>query len=137
MIISMLCVTCLSVVGEAATEGCGGRGMTIGSRSVFCHLISSIPCLVWFIPPISPTWSNVCLLCFGVQRPIPLSEIKVLQPKFDLATSNFPPLPGCVVSTQGEPVLETRMSDVVRGLKVTSDKVRKTPISCFPPDHLM
>lgn len=63
----------------------------------------------------------------GLQRPIPLSEVKVPQPKFDLATSNFPPLPGCAVSMQGEePVLETRMSDVVRGVKVvTSDKVRR------------
>lgn len=49
-------------------------------------------------------------------RPVPLAEVKVSPPKFDLATSNFPPLPGCVVSTQGEPVLENRMADVVRGL---------------------
>ncbi|XP_048856151.1 la-related protein 4-like isoform X3 [Brienomyrus brachyistius] len=46
----------------------------------------------------------------------PLNEVKVPPPKFDLATSNFPPLPGCVVSTQEEPVLENRLSDVVRGL---------------------
>ncbi|XP_054640451.1 la-related protein 4 isoform X2 [Dunckerocampus dactyliophorus] len=45
-----------------------------------------------------------------------LAEVKVSPPKFDLAATNFPPLPGCVVSTQGEPVLENRMSDVVRGL---------------------
>ncbi|XP_028308527.1 la ribonucleoprotein 4Aa isoform X2 [Gouania willdenowi] len=51
-----------------------------------------------------------------IMRPIPLAEIKVSPPKFDLAASNFPPLPGCVISTQGEPVLENRMSDVVRGL---------------------
>lgn len=49
-------------------------------------------------------------------RPVPLAEVKVSPPKFDLAASNFPPLPGCVVSTQGEPVLENRMADVVRGL---------------------
>ncbi|XP_077456584.1 la ribonucleoprotein 4Aa isoform X2 [Stigmatopora argus] len=49
-------------------------------------------------------------------RPVPLAEVKVSPPKFDLATTNFPPLPGCVVSTQEEPVLENRMSDVVRGL---------------------
>lgn len=54
---------------------------------------------------------------------MPLTEIKVSPPKFDLAATNFPPLPGCVVSTQGEPVLENRMSDVVRGLY--RDKVRK------------
>ncbi|KAK6321302.1 hypothetical protein J4Q44_G00082780 [Coregonus suidteri] len=68
-----------------------------------------------------------------ITRPIPLSEIKVPQPKFDLAASNFPPLPGCVVSTQGEPVLETRMSDVVRGLKVTSDKPDVSKESVAPP----
>lgn len=60
------------------------------------------------------------------QRPIPLSEIKVSPPKFDLAATNFPPLPGCVVSTQGEPVLENRMSDVVRGLY--RDKVRQSKL---------
>lgn len=63
----------------------------------------------------------MCLPSF--QRPVPLAEIKVSPPKFDLAATNFPPLPGCVVSTQGEPVLENRMSDVVRGLY--RDKVRK------------
>nr|XP_015199967.1 PREDICTED: la-related protein 4 isoform X2 [Lepisosteus oculatus] len=46
----------------------------------------------------------------------PTSMEKVPTPKFDLAANNFPPLPGCVVSTQGEPLLENRMSDVVRGL---------------------
>ncbi|XP_041097488.1 la-related protein 4 isoform X2 [Polyodon spathula] len=49
-------------------------------------------------------------------RPPALSEIKVQPPKFDLAATNFPPLPGSVVSTQGEPVLENRLSDVVRGI---------------------
>ncbi|XP_029907545.1 la-related protein 4 isoform X2 [Myripristis murdjan] len=59
-------------------------------------------------------------------RPIPLTEIKVPPPpKFDLATSNFPPLPGSVVSTQGEPVPEMRLSDVVRGLKVIDKSVNK------------
>ncbi|XP_068599556.1 la ribonucleoprotein 4Aa [Brachionichthys hirsutus] len=57
-------------------------------------------------------------------RPVPLAEIKVSPPKFDLAATNFPPLPGCVVSTQGEPVLENRMSDVVRGLY--RDKTEQT-----------
>ncbi|XP_030589484.1 la ribonucleoprotein 4Aa isoform X2 [Archocentrus centrarchus] len=51
-----------------------------------------------------------------ITRPVPLTEVKVSPPNFDLAATNFPPLPGCVVSTQGEPVLENRMSDVVRGL---------------------
>ncbi|RXM28316.1 La-related protein 4 [Acipenser ruthenus] len=49
-------------------------------------------------------------------RPPALSEIKVQPPKFDLAATSFPPLPGSVVSTQGEPVLENRLSDVVRGI---------------------
>lgn len=66
-------------------------------------------------------------LCF--QRPVPLTEIKVSPPKFDLAATNFPPLPGCVVSTQGEPVLETRMSDVVRGLY--KDKARRSKLEWF------
>ncbi|XP_061661460.1 la ribonucleoprotein 4Aa isoform X6 [Syngnathoides biaculeatus] len=48
--------------------------------------------------------------------PGPLTEIKVSPPKFDLAATNFPPLPGCLSSIQGESVLENRMSDVVRGL---------------------
>uniref|UniRef100_A0A4W5JQP6 La ribonucleoprotein 4Ab n=1 Tax=Hucho hucho TaxID=62062 RepID=A0A4W5JQP6_9TELE len=70
-----------------------------------------------------------------LMRPIPLSEVKVPQPKFDLATSNFPPLPGCAVSMQGEePVLETRMSDVVRGVKVvTSDMPEVNKESVAPP----
>lgn len=51
-----------------------------------------------------------------IARPAPLAEVKVSPPKFDLAATNFPPLPGCVVSTQGEPVLENRMADVLRGL---------------------
>lgn len=37
-------------------------------------------------------------------------------PKFDLLASNFPPLPGSVVSAPGEPVLESRMADVVKGI---------------------
>uniref|UniRef100_A0A8C8JRG8 HTH La-type RNA-binding domain-containing protein n=1 Tax=Oncorhynchus tshawytscha TaxID=74940 RepID=A0A8C8JRG8_ONCTS len=57
-----------------------------------------------------------------ITRPIPLAEVKVPVPKFDLAATNFPPLPGCVASTQGEPLLENRMSDVVRGLN--RDKVK-------------
>ncbi|XP_028979775.2 la-related protein 4 isoform X2 [Esox lucius] len=51
-----------------------------------------------------------------ITKPLPLAEVKAPPPKFDLAATNFPPLPGCVISTLGEPVLETRMSDVVRGL---------------------
>ncbi|XP_029358966.1 la-related protein 4 isoform X2 [Echeneis naucrates] len=54
-------------------------------------------------------------------RPIPSMEAKVPPPpKFDLAASNFPPLPGSVVSMRGETTPEMRLSDVVRGLKVTN-----------------
>ncbi|XP_022600539.1 la-related protein 4-like isoform X1 [Seriola dumerili] len=57
-------------------------------------------------------------------RPIPLMEAKVSPPpKFDLAASNFPPLPGSVVSMRGETTPEMRLSDVVRGLKVTNKSV--------------
>ncbi|XP_075708035.1 la-related protein 4 isoform X2 [Rhinoderma darwinii] len=45
----------------------------------------------------------------------PMEEI-AQTPKFDLLTTNFPPLPGSVVSIPGEPVLESRMSDVVKGI---------------------
>ncbi|XP_043983710.1 la-related protein 4 isoform X1 [Gambusia affinis] len=62
-------------------------------------------------------------------RPVPLAEVKVSPPKFDLAATNFPPLPGCVVSTQGEPVLENRMSDVVRGLYRTEQTTKETTVS--------
>ncbi|KAK2862233.1 hypothetical protein Q5P01_001766 [Channa striata] len=57
-------------------------------------------------------------------KPVPLMETKVPPPpKFDFAPSNFPPLPGSVVSIQGEMKPEMRLSDVVRGLKVTSKAV--------------
>uniref|UniRef100_G3N6F3 La ribonucleoprotein 4Ab n=1 Tax=Gasterosteus aculeatus aculeatus TaxID=481459 RepID=G3N6F3_GASAC len=59
--------------------------------------------------------------CLKLQRPVPLMETKVPPPpKFDLAASNFPPLPGSVVSMLGETMPEMRLSDVVRGLKVTN-----------------
>uniref|UniRef100_A0A3Q3XN74 HTH La-type RNA-binding domain-containing protein n=1 Tax=Mola mola TaxID=94237 RepID=A0A3Q3XN74_MOLML len=54
-------------------------------------------------------------------KPVPEMTAKdPPSPKFDLATSNFPPLPGCVDSIQGETTPEMRLSDVVRGLKVTN-----------------
>lgn len=57
-------------------------------------------------------------------RPVPLMETKAPPPpKFDLAASNFPPLPGSVVTAPGETVPEMRLSDVVRGVKVTSKPV--------------
>lgn len=61
------------------------------------------------------------------QRPNPESEVKAPPPKFDLATTNFPPLPGGVpshlpgVTVQTELVLENRMADVVKG--ISRDKV--------------
>uniref|UniRef100_A0A8C0GVT7 La ribonucleoprotein 4 n=1 Tax=Chelonoidis abingdonii TaxID=106734 RepID=A0A8C0GVT7_CHEAB len=45
----------------------------------------------------------------------PSAEIKTQTPKFDLLASNFPPLPGSTAKIQGEPVLESRMSDIVKG----------------------
>lgn len=73
-----------------------------------------------------------------IARPVPLAEVKVPPPKFDLAATNFPPLPGCVVSTQGEPVLENRMSDVVRGLyrdktEQANKEATVSPASVQPP----
>ncbi|XP_058869061.1 la-related protein 4-like isoform X1 [Acipenser ruthenus] len=61
-------------------------------------------------------------------RPPALSEIKVQPPKFDLAATSFPPLPGSVVSTQGEPVLENRLSDVVRGISRDKQEVSKVDL---------
>ncbi|XP_036426707.1 la-related protein 4 isoform X2 [Colossoma macropomum] len=56
-------------------------------------------------------------------RPLPLTEVKSPPPRFDLAASNFPPLPGGVagrlpggVITSSESVLENRMADVVKGI---------------------
>ncbi|XP_070266346.1 la-related protein 4 isoform X1 [Myotis yumanensis] len=43
-------------------------------------------------------------------------EAKAPTPKFDLLASNFPPLPGSSSRTPGELVLESRMSDVVKGV---------------------
>ncbi|XP_019736302.1 la-related protein 4 isoform X1 [Hippocampus comes] len=57
-------------------------------------------------------------------KPSPVTEVEVPPPpKFDLAASNFPPLPGCVVSVTEEKTPEMRLSDVVRGLKVTNKAV--------------
>lgn len=54
-------------------------------------------------------------------KPVPLMETKVPSPpKFDLAASNFPPLPGSVVGIREETTPEMRLSDVVRGLKATT-----------------
>ncbi|XP_068123446.1 la-related protein 4 isoform X2 [Hyperolius riggenbachi] len=49
-------------------------------------------------------------------RPFTAVEEIAPTPKFDFLASNFPPLPGSVASTPGEPVLESRMADVVKGI---------------------
>lgn len=53
---------------------------------------------------------------FLLQRPQLSTETKTQTPKFDLLASNFPPLPGSTAKIPGEPVLESRMSDVVKGV---------------------
>ncbi|XP_038608880.1 la-related protein 4 [Tachyglossus aculeatus] len=65
-------------------------------------------------------------------RPLPSAETKTPTPKFDLLASNFPPLPGSSARTQGEPVLESRMSDVVRGVCKEKEN-RDAPASCSAP----
>nr|KAF6374083.1 La ribonucleoprotein 4 [Pipistrellus kuhlii] len=55
-------------------------------------------------------------------RPQPsTAEAKAPTPKFDLLASNFPPLPGSSSRTPGELVLESRMSDVVKGVYKEKD----------------
>ncbi|CAK6443457.1 unnamed protein product [Pipistrellus nathusii] len=55
-------------------------------------------------------------------RPQPsTTEAKAPTPKFDLLASNFPPLPGSSSRTPGELVLESRMSDVVKGVYKEKD----------------
>ncbi|XP_072262870.1 la-related protein 4 isoform X2 [Pyxicephalus adspersus] len=49
-------------------------------------------------------------------RPLTTMEEMAQTPKFDLLASNFPPLPGSIASTPGEPILESRMADVVKGI---------------------
>ncbi|KAM8977554.1 la-related protein 4 [Pelodytes ibericus] len=51
-----------------------------------------------------------------ISRTLTTMEEITPAPKFDLLASNFPPLPGSIASTPGEPVLESRMSDVVKGI---------------------
>ncbi|KAI1229767.1 hypothetical protein IHE44_0010767 [Lamprotornis superbus] len=78
-----------------------------------------------------------------VSRPQPSAETKTQTPKFDLLASNFPPLPGSTAKILGEPVLESRMSDIVKG--VCKEKVpvcnfcsvfRKAKTPC-PPARLL
>ncbi|KYO27213.1 la-related protein 4 [Alligator mississippiensis] len=64
-----------------------------------------------------------------ISRPQPLPETKAPTPKFDLLASNFPPLPGSTAKTQGEPVLESRMSDVVKGICKEKES-KDLPVTC-------
>uniref|UniRef100_A0A8C7AHK8 La ribonucleoprotein 4 n=1 Tax=Neovison vison TaxID=452646 RepID=A0A8C7AHK8_NEOVI len=68
-----------------------------------------------------------------VQRPPSSSaEAKAPTPKFDLLASNFPPLPGSSSRTPGELVLESRMSDVVKGVYKEKDN-EELRVSCPVP----
>uniref|UniRef100_A0A673TLY8 La ribonucleoprotein 4 n=1 Tax=Suricata suricatta TaxID=37032 RepID=A0A673TLY8_SURSU len=57
------------------------------------------------------------------------AEAKAPTPKFDLLASNFPPLPGSSSRTPGELVLESRMSDVVKGVYKEKDN-EELRVSC-------
>ncbi|XP_048055317.1 la-related protein 4 isoform X2 [Megalobrama amblycephala] len=71
-------------------------------------------------------------------RQNPESEVKAPPPKFDLATTNFPPLPGGVpsclpcVTMQTESVLENRMADVVKGISRDKPETNKQDVSQDP-----
>lgn len=70
-------------------------------------------------------------------RSVPVMEAKAPPPpKFDLAASNFPPLPGSVVSVQEETTPEMRLSDVVRGLKVVNKSVSQEANELVKPAPL-
>lgn len=71
-------------------------------------------------------------------RQHPEMEVKPPAPKFDLAATNFPPLPGGVpchlpgVTTQTESVLENCMADVVKGINRDKPDVNKPDVSQDP-----
>ncbi|XP_029821845.1 la-related protein 4 [Manacus vitellinus] len=72
-----------------------------------------------------------------VSRPQPSAETKTQTPKFDLLASNFPPLPGSTAKIPGEPVLESRMSDVVKGVckeKEGKDSLPTCPAPAAPEE---
>ncbi|NWT05650.1 LARP4 protein, partial [Mionectes macconnelli] len=69
-----------------------------------------------------------------VSRPQPSAETKTQTPKFDLLASNFPPLPGSTAKIPGEPVLESRMSDIVKG--VCKEKEGKDSLPSCPAPTL-
>ncbi|KAF7711999.1 hypothetical protein HF521_001010 [Silurus meridionalis] len=69
-------------------------------------------------------------------RSLPAAEVLTPLPKFDLETSNFPPLPGGVtgpsprgVATWTESVLENCMADVVKGLNRDKVYCRKQEVN--------
>ncbi|NWU24825.1 LARP4 protein, partial [Dyaphorophyia castanea] len=71
-----------------------------------------------------------------VSRPQPSAETKTQTPKFDLLASNFPPLPGSTAKVLGEPVLESRMSDIVKGVcKEKESKDSLCPCPAPAPDE--
>ncbi|XP_016408507.1 la-related protein 4-like isoform X3 [Sinocyclocheilus rhinocerous] len=71
-------------------------------------------------------------------RQNPDSEVKAPPPKFDLASTNFPPLPGGVpshlpgVTVQMESVLENRMADVVKGISRDKQETSKQDVGQDP-----
>uniref|UniRef100_A0A8C1JV99 La ribonucleoprotein 4Ab n=1 Tax=Cyprinus carpio TaxID=7962 RepID=A0A8C1JV99_CYPCA len=71
-------------------------------------------------------------------RQNPDSEVKAPPPKFDLASTNFPPLPGGVpshlpgVTVQTESVLENRMADVVKGISRDKQETSKQDVGQDP-----
>ncbi|NXK97634.1 LARP4 protein, partial [Formicarius rufipectus] len=69
-----------------------------------------------------------------VSRPQPSAETKTQTPKFDLLASNFPPLPGSTAKIPGEPVLESRMSDIVKGVCKEKESKDSLP-SCPAPEE--
>ncbi|XP_066113964.1 la-related protein 4 isoform X2 [Saccopteryx bilineata] len=69
-----------------------------------------------------------------IPRPHPsTAEAEIPTPKFDLLASNFPPLPGSSSRTPGELVLESRMSDVVKGVYKEKDNEEFRQVSCPVP----
>ncbi|KAM4796956.1 la-related protein 4 [Rhinophrynus dorsalis] len=64
-------------------------------------------------------------------RPLSTAGEITQTPKFDLLASNFPPLPGSLASTPGEPILESRMADVVKGI-CKEKETKELPVSVTP-----
>ncbi|KAI2663697.1 La-related protein 4 [Labeo rohita] len=91
-------------------------------------------------PPASPRenhHSDLGINSRARSRQNPELEVKPPPPKFDLATTNFPPLPGGApsrlpgVTVQTESVLENRMADVVKGISRDKEHVDSNHISLY------